>query len=52
MQWINIILQNPKKKNQYCKDISCSSNKIIFAIYLQQPQTLGEIFKNYPKEFI
>ena len=33
-------------------DRRCFTNKMIFTIYLQQPQpqTLGEVFKNYPKK--
>lgn len=53
MQCINIILQNPKKKKfNIIRIFLAVQNKIIFVIYLQQPQTLGEVFKNYRKEFI
>lgn len=53
MQWINIILQNStKKKINIVRIFLAVKNKIIFIIYLQQPQSFGEVFKNYPKEFI
>ena len=52
LQNVNNAPNQPNGNQTEQKRRGSFTNKTILAIYLQQPRTSGEVFKNYPFKFL